>query len=158
MSMSVTSAAFFRRVLLAVVLAGIAAPAPAQVHKCKSSDGSVIYQEAPCGSATGILSAPAQPAGAAVGGGKTKPADTTSKAMNDAFQSRMDKRDYEGAQAFATTNQQKELARKKAAEKDLKCESLSTKARQATADFNTKGERYRSKADAAEAEYRTHCR
>jgi hypothetical protein len=78
--------------------------------------------------------------------------------MNDAFQSRMDKQDYEGALAFATTDAQKELARRKAAEKKAKCDGLSIKADKAQADFKNRGANWKPAADAAEADYRSQCK
>ena len=137
-------------------MTGIAAgPALAQVYKCKNSDGSTAFQDAPCGSPGGVIKSPAQPAPA---GAKVKPADTTNKAMNDAFQSRMDKQDFEGALAFATTDAQKELARRKAAEKKAKCDSLSIKSDKAQAEFKNRGANWKPAADAAEADYRSQCK
>lgn len=147
---------FLPQFALVAALAPIAAPtAIAEVHKCKNSDGSLVYQEAPCGTSGGVYKTPAQPA---ADGKKPKPADTTNKAMNDAFQSRMDKQDYDGALAFATTDKQKEQARRKAADKNTKCESLSIKARKAQAEFTNRGPKWKPAADAAEAEYRNQCK
>jgi hypothetical protein len=158
MNIGVAKGSFIPRLALLAVLASAAAPAWAQVYKCKSADGSPIFQESPCGSSTGISTTP-QPSGASVRKNEqAKPADNTHKAMNDAFQSRMDKKDYDGALAFATTDKQKEQARKKAAEKNTKCETLAGKAKQAQADLQNKGEKWRPKADAANAEYTNYCR
>ncbi|MCE9640592.1 MAG: DUF4124 domain-containing protein [Betaproteobacteria bacterium] len=158
MNIGVITVSFTPRLALLAVLAIAAAPAWAQVYKCKSADGSPVFQESPCGSSTGISTTPQPPAGAVRKGEQAKPADSTNKAMNDAFQSRMDKKDYDGALAFATTDKQKELARKKSAEKNTKCETLAAKAKQAQADLQNKGEKWKSKADAANAEYTNYCR
>jgi hypothetical protein len=145
--------------IVMLAAAGIAAaPAFAQIHKCKNSDGSLVFQEAPCGTPAGVIKTPAPAAAPAKSVDKSKPADTTTKAMNDAFQLRMDQQDYDGAMAFATTDKQKELARRKAAEKTAKCESLLIKANKAQADFKNRGQNWKPAADAAEAEYRLQCK
>lgn len=44
-----------RDVLMLCLLAGLSGPLAAQVYKCKQSDGSTSYQQAPCDSAGGVL-------------------------------------------------------------------------------------------------------
>lgn len=143
----------------ALVWASLAAfPALADVYKCKSSDGAVVYQEAPCKSSGTKLTLPEQPVAPAAKTESAKRAAATNKAMNDAFQSRMDKGDYEGALAFAINDKQKALARKKKEEQAVKCQALTIKAKKAQADFQQRGVRWQPAADAADAEYRLHCR
>jgi hypothetical protein len=159
MNLALGTRTFFPRFVLMVGLTGAAAlPAFAEVYKCKNSDGSPVFQEKPCGSPEGVFNAPDRPAAPGKSGGKAKPADAANKAMNEAFQSRMDKKDYDGALAFATTEKQKALARKMAEEKRIKCESLAAKYKLARAEFKNNGAKWKPKADAAEAEYANHCR
>ena len=148
---------------LTLALSAVALPAGAQVHKCKNADGSTIYQQAPCDK-TGTtgdkidLQDPTK-GGAAKSGGKVRSSDGTSQqSMSEAFQRRMDKKDYEGAMAFATTDRQKAQARQKLEDKNNKCSTLSIRKQKAQADFQAKGERYKSGATAAEAEYNLNCR
>lgn len=159
MNVALGTRAFLPGFTLMAGLTGIAAStAYADVYKCRNSDGSLVYQEAPCESPGGKLKLPEPPVGTGKSRDKAKSPDPTNKAMNEAFQSRMDKQDYEGALAFATNDKQKSLARKRLEEKKVKCEGLSIKAQRARSDFTIKGARLKPAADAAESEYRLHCR
>ncbi len=108
-----------------------------------------MFQSAPCDDKGGGIAVPDR--GAATG---SKPADADKQAMNEAFRSRMDKRDYEGALAFATTDQQKSQARKKIAEKDAKCRGLALKLQEAQATFDRDGGSSKAALDKAKNNYR----
>jgi|SRR5687767_12739419 hypothetical protein len=153
--------AFETRVLipvcaLTVALSGSAGfSAGAQVHKCKNSEGGTVYQEAPCAKTGSKLDLPA---GTGKSGDNPGSDDGTRKSMNEAFQRRMDQRDYDGALAFATNERQRAEARKKLAEKNSRCERLSLKAQKAQAAIRANDARSKAAADAAEAEYASTCR
>jgi hypothetical protein len=132
------------------VVALAAAPAAAQVHKCKGADGAPVFQSAPCDDRSGGIAVPER--GADKGKG-AKPAEADKKAMNEAFRSRMDKRDYEGALAFATTDQQKSQARRKIAEKDARCRGLAVKLQEAQAKYDKDGGQSKAALDKAKSNY-----
>ncbi len=134
----------------------LAAPAYAQVYKCKGAGGTPVYQAAPCDDTGGGIKVPER--GPDKAGGSKAITDADRKSMSEAFQSRMDKRDYEGALAFATTDQQKSQARKKIAEKDAKCQGLAVKVKEAQAKVANGGARYKNDLDKAEDNYRLSCR
>jgi hypothetical protein len=119
------------------------------VYKCTASNGSTVYQESPCASTGSKLNAPDPSPGMNRGSDKSKFADSTKKAMNEAFQSRMDKGDFEGALAFASDDRQKSQARKKLQEKEVKCEKLAIKVKNA---------KTKTAINAAESDYRLSCR
>jgi len=136
-----------------LVLCLTAMPAAAEVYKCKKPDGSLAYQETPCTpDATGArvdLKVPAaQP---------PSPNKGDRNAMKDAYESRMAKRDYEGAVAFAGNDKEKHRALKLAEDKRQKCGKLSIRAQQARANVKPNTPRTENTAIASEREYNLAC-
>ncbi|MFN0039280.1 MAG: DUF4124 domain-containing protein [Burkholderiales bacterium] len=145
--------------------------AAAPIYKCKGKDGNLTYQEVPCGSkkqpaAARVTPPPPTPATPAVEAesalfvpsGKAKETDTD-KAMQAAFNARMNRGDFAGAAAFATTEEQKQYAKRMQAEKDQRCSNMQMDVRHAryTAK-NSRSPIFQEKAEAAEARYIAACR
>ena len=141
------------------------------IYKCKGKDGNLTYQEAPCGSKQQPAAArvnPPSPAPAApaveaesalvVPRGKAAETDTD-KAMQAAYNARMNRGDFAGAAAFATSEEQKQYAKRMQADKDQRCSSLQLDVRHAR--FTAKNNRspiFQEKAEAAEARYIAACK
>ena len=141
--------------IIALALCLTTMPAAADTFKCKKPDGTVAYQGTPCaqdepGGRMELKTPEASPT--------PKRNDGDQRALKDAYESRMAKRDYEGAVAFATTDKERHRAMKLAEDKRLKCGSLTIRAQRAQADVKPKNERTRNAAIAAEREYNLHCR
>jgi hypothetical protein len=160
------------RILLLVTMALFSAAlrAGGPVYKCKTDEGKTIYQESPCaagqqGGAKDVMPSAAAAKAlppesktvgnpAAAGGGKT----SSEKAMDEAYYSRMSKGDYDGALAFARTDEQKQRARSMKAETDRHCDRLRVAASRARKDAEGRNQTWRNKADAAEALYSSQCK
>jgi bifunctional DNA-binding transcriptional regulator/antitoxin component of YhaV-PrlF toxin-antitoxin module len=78
--------------------------------------------------------------------------------MNEAYNARMAKGDYDGALAFATTEEQKQIALQKKASKDERCEYLRIAAAKARKDAEGRNQRWRTQAEAAEARFSSQCK
>lgn len=141
------------------------------IYKCKGKDGNLTYQEVPCGSkqqpATARVTppspAPATPAvepesALAVPRGQAAETDTD-KAMQAAFNARMNRGDFAGAAAFATSEEQKQYAKRMQAEKDQRCSNLRMDVKHARYTArNSRSPIFQEKAEAAEARYIAACK
>ncbi len=139
---------------IALMLYLAAVPAAADAYKCKKPDGGTVYQEAPCtpdaaAARLGLKVPAAQPPGHG---------DGDRRALKDAYESRMARRDYEGAVAFAGNDQEKHRALKLAEDKRLKCGKLMIRAQQARANVRPAKAYTENAAIAAEREYNLNCR
>lgn len=140
--------------VLALLLCLAATPAAAEVYKCKKPDGGIAYQETPCapgaaGAKVDLKVPAAQPPSSNKG---------DQHAMKDAYESRMARRDYEGAVAFAGNDKEKHRALKLAEDKRQKCGKLSIRAQQARANVKPNKPHMENAAIAAEREYNLACR
>jgi hypothetical protein len=156
--------------LATMVLFSAALQAGGPIYKCKTAEGKTIYQESPCASgqqggeknvmppaaAVKALPPESKTVGnpAATGGGKT----STEKAMEEAYYSRMNKGDYDGALAFAQTDEQKQRARSMKADKDRQCDTLRINASKARKDAEGRNQTWRNRADVAEARLSSQCK
>lgn len=138
----------------ALALCFVANMAVADVYKCKNEAGGWAYQEEPCkglNQAQPVKIKAAPPASS----GSSNPG--TRKSADDAYQLHMDKEDYSGALAFATTEQQRSKALRMKNKKDVHCQNLKIKADQAHANARESHSRQHA-ADAADATYANECR
>jgi hypothetical protein len=148
-----------------MVLFPAALQAGGPIYKCETAEGKTIYQESPCaagqkGAAKDVMPSAAVvkalPSGSKLVG--NPPVTGSAKTMNEAYNRRMAKGDYDGALALATTEEQKRTALKRKAEKDRECDGLRITAARARADAKGRNQSWQNQADEEEARYSRRCK